>query len=461
MRRESQVSSFGRSVCGRPARGGRIPDRLVGAVPVAGVGPAEPLAGEGAGWCYSSQPRRTRSWISRTLPVTVRILGFAVVACVAVGIAVGALLLVHARSHHTPTVAGSHQFVVVPANASRTALVAAYPVLGLAQTAAAREQANSGPAPTLNERGGSMGGGGGSGSRHYQIRLIGMPRYRNVPSLTREVTVDGVQVWFYVVYLPTINKPLRAIVLGNDPKLGAHDTRRRYLNGIRQAVNKNLAGYQLYVRIGDHGYPRKITPDRSPPGSENFSVVNTASSQPGPEGTIVALAPAHVARLSWSWPREFDTTTLTFDPAITQSGTVTDDVAIAKAPARFTSGLQIEPESVTYYAADGSRLASYTYSGNNANSNLNEIIVLQHPAPETALSRAAERDPATPNPIFVLPDVTTLRTVKAEGPQRFRVDLQGVQPSPSCLLQGPSQRPQLLRADHQRPASRMFHTPLP
>jgi hypothetical protein len=305
-----------------------------------------------------------------------------------------------------------------------------YPVLARSQSPAARGGAGKGPAQFLTGTSG-LNLTSSSGSLHFHVRTVGWARYENVPSLTREVTQNDVHVWFFVVYHPVTQNLPRAIVTGNDPRGAARYTTRRYLTLLRQHVNSS-AGYQLWVRVGDNGTPQPIAPKkvlaaRATPAaflgtpqdqrSANLSgyLTTETATISGPRGTIVAIVPREVTRLSWTWPRDFMSSTLSFLPRLTESATVTDNVAVLDAPKRYTSGPEFGPETVTYFKANGKVLARYTNTAWDTLQSEHTFETRNTPAPETARSRAAERDPSTPNRALILPGVTKLQPIKISG----------------------------------------------
>ena len=89
------------------------------------------------------------------------------------------------------------------------------------------------------------------------------------------------------------------------------------------------------MRIGQNGSPQPIAHGRNVAHPDALTADANAS-LPGSHGTIVAVVPDRVARLEWIWPREFNSGALSYDPAISMSAAVTDNLAIATAPARFT-----------------------------------------------------------------------------------------------------------------------------
>jgi hypothetical protein len=99
---------------------------------------------------------------------------------------------------------------------------------------------------------------------------------------------------------------------------------------------------------------------------------------------------------------------------------------------------------------EGGVLGRFTDPGNGPGAAVRETLVQTVPGPETRQSRAAERDPATPNKVSVVPTVTTLRAVaRGSAPAFFfNVLLNGRTyfarvtggPRPACV------RPQSARA---------------
>ena len=352
---------------------------------------------------------------------------------------------------------GSPQQATPTLTRAEAALASEYTILSSPQSAAARAGAASGPAPALNRaifdypvlagrqspaaRGGTgpakfLTGIAGlnlysrEGSRHFHLRTVGWTPYRNIPSLTREVTVDGVRVWFFVVYHPVTRALPTAIVTGNWRAGARQYTTQSYLRRLRREVNSTV-GYQLWVRVGDQETPQPVAPRRvlaarvnrasllghpvpADAGLAGYISTETATLD-GPHGTIVAIVPRNVARLSWIWPRDFESSTLSFLPRLTESATATDNVAVLKAPRRYTTDGEFSPETVVYYRANGSVLARYTDPQNNTLQSEHTFETRSTPAPETPLSRRAERDPSTPNRVLVLPNVTKLKAFRIPG----------------------------------------------
>jgi hypothetical protein len=320
---------------------------------------------------------------------------------------------------------------VSAAGNTEASLIAQYAVLRRPQTAA--DRTGAGPAPRL---GGTSTFGGGQGrspgveTLRYNVRVTGLGRLVDLPALTRVVGIGGVRVSLFVEHgVPSHTLP-KATVTGNDPKGAASSVTPQALRRLQARSNAG-AGYYLIARVGRAGRIRVITGPGT--GTNPYTTrakqlaaqiaglrgVNSASLS-GPHGTIVAVVPDGIARITWGWPREFDTQTLTFVPPASRSAPVQNNVAVAFAPVRFTTGERIGPETVIRYAADGSVLARLTDRSSSASVYQNTTYSSGAPAPETAQSRRAERDPATPNRVVIVPGAVTLRSIKfGPGPQFF------------------------------------------
>jgi hypothetical protein len=364
--------------------------------------------------------RRQRSSLSRTIRALPHVIVPASAVAVPVAIALAAVLFLR-PAHHHPT-----------ANATgntEASLLAQYAVLRRPQTAVDRTDA--GPPPRL---GGTSNFGGGQGpspgveTLHYSVHVTGLGRLVDLPALTRVVSVDGVRVSLFVEHgVPSHTLP-RATVTGNDPKDAASLVTPQALLRLQRDSNVG-AGYYLIARVWPAGRIRVIArsgtslttarPKRFAAQTAGLLGVESASLS-GPHGTIVAVVPDAVARVTWSWPREFDSQTLTYLPPIMISAPVQNNVAVAAAPARFAKGEKIGPETVIRYAADGSVLARFTDQSNSASVYQSTTYSSGIPGPETAQSRRAERDPATPNRIVIVPITVTLRSIEfGPGPQFF------------------------------------------
>lgn len=361
--------------------------------------------------------RPQRSSVPRFLGRLPAILAATAAVGVTVAIALAAVLFLRPAHHRAPVTAG----------ASEASLLAQYSVLRRPQTAADRAEAGSPPSLSQDMGFGASGGRRGGGTLHYRVRITGLPRYHGVPGLTRVIHADGVTVSLFVERLTPSRTLPKATVTGNDPKGAARQiTRQRLL--VLQRMANSRAGYSLWARVGASGRPRLIAPGPTVGGGRGgrFTAQTGAlwgvatASLPGPRGRIVAIEPDGVARVSWSWPREFDSHALSYDPKVTIAADVHDNVAVALAPARFASVEQIAPEMVVRYALDGSVLARLTDPSNSPAVYLGTTWDGQIPGPQTALSRRAERNPATPNRLVLVPSVVTLRSVRlGPGPRLF------------------------------------------
>jgi hypothetical protein len=262
---------------------------------------------------------------------------------------------------------------------------------------------------------------------HYEVRVTGLARYEDIPSLTRVVDVDGVRVALFVEHLVPSHAFPKATVTGNDPRGAAREVSHQQLARMQQQANAEPA-YVLLARVkrSERPFPIAYAPDpirartqRIAEELNGLRAVSTASLE-APDGRIVAVEPDGVARISWGWPREFVSQALAYEPAVTISAAVHDNVAVATPPARFSGPEEVDPETLTRYAADGSVLAHFLASSNSASVYLTSTYDGQTPGPETAQSRRAERDPATPNRVVIVPNHTTLRAARlGPAPQFF------------------------------------------
>jgi hypothetical protein len=373
----------------------------------------------------------------------------AVTFSVSAAIAIALVALVFVRPAHrspTPNATGN----------TEASLIAHYAALRRPQTAADRTDA--GPAPRL---GGTSTFGGGQGTSpgvetlHYSVHVTGLGRLVDLPALTRVVSVGGVRVSLFVEHgVPSHTLP-KATVTGNDSKDAASLVTPQALRKLQRRSNAG-AGYYLIARVGRAGRIQVIEGPgtslttararRFAAQSAGLRGVNS-SSLSGPHDTIVAVVPDGIARITWGWPREFDSQTLTYVPPATTSAPVQNNVAVAAAPARFTKGEKIGPETVIRYAADGSVLARFTDQSNSASVYQNTTYTSGVPGPETAQSRRAEHDPATPNRVVIIPTAVTLRSIRfGPGPQFFFKALLNHRiyfirvtggPHPSCIKSNP------------------------
>lgn len=288
---------------------------------------------------------------------------------VVITIAVGSItLLSHApRAAHSTT-----------GGMTERQLEAEYGVLRRPQTAADRA-ANAGPPLGLNASGRSGTAQGVNGHTVGRVHVTIIPNpthYTDIPSLTRVVARDGVKVELYVV-LAT-------------PNPAAHPT------GQERYLADRVKGYLLLARAaGARSRPNLVAPA--------LSAVSAGlnSSLTGPGDASFAVVPDGVARVQWSWPRAFNSGTLTYQPALTVEATASENVVIA------TAARSLPPLTATWYAADGhviSRLQNPDGGADNGYSTYDGST----PGPETPLSRRAERDPSTTNPVVIAPNPVSI-----------------------------------------------------
>jgi hypothetical protein len=291
-------------------------------------------------------------------------------AIVAIVIAVGALaLLGHDRQRSSNTTGAR----------SERQLVGEYAVLRRPQTAADRNDA--GPLDLPARTYAFVQG-------HQALRL----EYTDIPSLTRVVRQDGVEVSLFVVHI-TLSRALSAKVhpatVPGVVQIGAPG-RAQISNRLR-----GLEGYSLWARVAG-------APDRHPRLVSSTASFTILPAVPAPADSIIAVVPDNVARVDWTWPRQFNTTTLKYDPPLAIRAAAHNNVAIASA------ARDLPPAAATWEAADG-RLLARIRSSEPASDQYSGRVVAK-PAPETALSRRAERDPSTPNRVVIAPDVGSLST---------------------------------------------------
>lgn len=300
------------------------------------------------------------------------------------------------------------------AQASLKSLVARYAVLRRPQTAADRELA--GRAPII---GGTSGFGAGSGevrghpTTYYEVRISGLSHYVAIPSMTRVVIADGVRVALFVERYVRVYTPPEVKITGND----------------RRAAERRLRDWlQLQRRFGSLPRPDilvvKVPGQRVHPvlplighiirdATGLRQVVN--ASFPAPDGKIVAIEPDGVASITWYWPREWDAQLLKYLPPVSLTAPVTSNVAAPVAPARFRGNYSIGPYAVTLRGPSGAVLGRYVYGANSASTLLTTMPGSSTPGPATSLTRAAARNPAATNHVFLVPSSVSLRTTRS-GP---------------------------------------------
>ncbi len=323
-----------------------------------------------------------------------------------------------------------------------------YPVLARAQSATDRSQAGAVPVGMTGAPLSSFGASAANGNRTvkwYHVRYVGLAHHVAIPSLTRVIDADGVRVSLFVGRLVHSKTLPRAIVTGTDRKAAASFTTVAYRRKLQRLANR-VPEYVLWARAsGGHAVRINTISSilligaraRDEGETEGAAQVVSASLKSG-TGRIVAVEPAGVARVTWSWPREFDTHLLTTLPALRMSAPVVDGVAVAPGPRRFTDVFQLLPDAVTLHGPRGQVSGQYTDIDYGAKMMGNTTWDPSYSGPQTAQSRAAERNPATPNRVVVQP-----ATIKVGGSTAvfFRVLISHVAyylritggPHPDCL----------------------------
>jgi hypothetical protein len=278
---------------------------------------------------------------------------------IAVVIAVGALILVVHRQPVTGSATGL---------GSKSQLINQYAVLRRAQTQ--RDRTLAGPPPQFRITGRLVTEPRSPAHRH--VTPTHAPAlYSDVAALTRVVLRDGVRVSLFV--------------LRSRPNPAYHAQR-----------GEQTPGYVLFARMRSGGHTvTALGP---------MTGINSAL--PTPDGHVVSIVPDKVARVQWVWPRQFDPATFTYVPAVTLTAPVLDNVAIAR------SHRTVPPQTTTWYAAGGQIITRLTDPNETFDAGGAEYIprARSKPGPETPLSRRAERNPATPNPVVVAPPVGSRAT---------------------------------------------------
>ena len=347
---------------------------------------------------------------------------------VVVAVVLGAVLFVRPAGHNAPASASG---------SGLRRLISQFAVLRRPQTTADRNEA--GAAPSYGGAQGfsaAQGSSRGRATLEYSVRITGLAHYRNMPELTRVVNVDrgsGVAV---------------RSAARSRPRAAEGNGQRQRSEGCRAARNtcapgadaaRGQCGARLRTarqgprtdRVGAGQPPggAAIVPPLTTALAESRTLFDRATASWGVNteslaargGQIVAVVPDGVARVSWGWPRQFDSGALSYVPPVGVSATVQDNVAVAAAPERFASpSVTAPPETVVRYAADGSVLARFTTSRANSGDEVIATNDSQSPRPETPQSRRAERNPSTPNPVVIVPGLTSLKADRnGPGPQFF------------------------------------------
>jgi hypothetical protein len=286
-----------------------------------------------------------------------------------VAIAVGAIVLLGHPHRNSQSLTGG---------ATERQLAAQYAVLWRPQTVVDRA-AGLGPLARLNRPGRSEAYTQSPSGKitNRQTKIIVRPaHYTDIPALTRVIERDGTTVTLFV---------LRA-----SPNPAFHGQ-------IPRAAQNNLHGYLLVASLSGPKPRLALVAPLPLRRLATRTALNTMTDK------VVAVVPDGVARVRWTWPRQFNPDTFTYEPALSVEATVRDNVAIA-ATARMRF---IAPLTATWYAADGTVIKSITNPNNRQQLGTAQLA---KPAPQTPLSRRAVRDPATPNPVVVVPTVGTINT---------------------------------------------------
>jgi hypothetical protein len=213
------------------------------------------------------------------------------------------------------------------------------------------------------------------GQEGFATAVPGMPRVTvqatlvPVQRLTRLVASQGVTVRVFVVRV----KPTRVIP--------ASATK----TGPVRRFEASLAPYELLGQVQDEGSGVKLL------YAFNEQI---ATAFAAPQHRMFSLAPAGVAQVSWAWPRLFNPVSLTYNQAATVTAHVVNNVAISAAP------YSPPPSVANWYDANAQLVRRLTNP---------DAVGAQfdrgrsRPAPETARTRQAERDPSAPNRIVIVP----------------------------------------------------------
>lgn len=213
---------------------------------------------------------------------------------------------------------------------------------------------------------------GASPSLPPSVAQLGI-RATVVPGLTRVVRDDGARVTLFVV---------RMVAEGSPRPAGSRfeAERNRYL------------GDSLWVQTSEPGARAR------PVDLPTVGPVSRESVQDGSH--LVAVVPDNVLEVRWQFPRQFDTTNLVYEGPSTVTAIAHDNVAAARIRG------DVLWATMSWAVADG-RLLSSAHSTNYLDPG---VQVRTRPGPETPASRAAEKDPATPNAVFVVPSEGTTST---------------------------------------------------
>lgn len=281
------------------------------------------------------------------------VLGLAVGPLVAVIIGIAALTL---AGHHAATPSATKPPTSYAPRRDLKSLERDFPFLRRPQTAADRA---------------SLARPGG-----FSTAVPGMPprvtvqaTFVPIPQLTRLVTSHGVTVRVFVVRVePTRVIPASAATAGRVRRFEA-----------------SLPPYELLGQVAGEGSGLKLL------YAFNEDILTAFAA---PQHRLFSLVPASVATVGWAWPRLFNPLTLNYNKAATLTAQVHDNIAVSAAP------YSPPPPIADWYDTNGQLIRRLT-NPDAAGAQFDRGR--SRPAPETARTRQAERDPSTPNGIVVVP----------------------------------------------------------
>ena len=359
----------------------------------------------------ANRHHRERSSLRRAIRALPAAIVPASAVALTVAIALAAVLLLRPALHHPAASAAGN---------TEASLIAQYAVLRRPQTAADRTEA--GPAPRL---GGTSNFGGGQGpspgveTLHYSVHVTGLGRLVDLPALTRVVSVGGVRVSLFVVHgVPSHTLP-KATVTGNDPKDAASLVTPQALRKLQRRSNAG-AGYYLIARIGRAGGVRVIEgpgTNLTTARARRFAAQGAglrgvdSSSLSGRHGTIVAVVPdgiaeSHGAGRASSTARPSPTSRRRRPPHPSRTTSPSPPLPLGSRKARRSAPKRSSVMRLTEACARASPTKA------TPRPCAEHDLQRQAPGPETAQSRRAERDPATPNRIVIIPTTVTLRSIR-------------------------------------------------
>lgn len=334
---------------------------------------------------------------------------------VAGAILLGALASLHGSRSTAGSSAQRSSGAGVSAQASLKSLLAEYAVLRKRQTVA--DRALAGRAPVIGATSGFAAGGGARGhlTSYFRVRISGLSHYEAIPRYTRVVVVDRVRVALFVERYVRISTPPKIKITGSERK----QAEKALSNWLARARRRERSQYpDLLVARVARERPQPIITAAALSARQRRLDLDvtvqrhvTAASLPAPDGKIVAIEPNGVTAVKWQWPREWDAALLRYLPPTAASAPVSDNVGVATAPARFSGSLAIGPYIVT---VDGPNMeiGRYVDANNSPSSWLTTFPGWRgvRPSPQTARSRQAQRNPATPNRVHLVPASVSLRT---------------------------------------------------